>query len=144
MYATLNFETKGTKAIEVTLVPSDHSPFFVIELRDDGGLTTIMFSPDQLSQIITAATAAYTEWQPPVAEAEVVELPKCSTCEKRIAPCLYLEDEGRYDWAHVGNYGSRWGCGRSNDADGFGEFANLDGVETCTDFAKAHPELVVE
>ena len=144
MYASLNFITKGTSRIEVTLVSRLDDPFFAIELRDDGGLTSLMVSPDQLSQIITAATAEYSKWLPPVEEAELVELPKCSTCEKRIAPCLYLEDEGRYDWAHVGIYGSRWGCGWSNDADGFGDFANLDGVETCTDFAKAPPELVVE
>ena len=144
MYATLDFLAKGTKSIKVTLISRLDDPFFTIELRDDGGVTTLFVSPDQLAQIITAATAEYTEWRPPVEEAELVELPKCSTCGKRIAPCLHPRGEGRYDWIHVDNGRSSWGCGRSGDANELGEFANLCDVETCTDFADAHPELVVE
>ena len=144
MYASLDFIAKGTKAIEITLVRPDHSAFFVIELRDNGGVMTIMLSPDQLSQIITAATAEYSKWQPPVDEAELVELPKCSTCRVEMAPARYVANSSDFQWAHVTNDGHRWACGRSNDADGLGEFANLDGVETCAEFADAHPELVVE
>ena len=144
MYATLDFMTKGTKSIEVTLISRLYDPFFTIELRDDCGRASLMVSPDQLAQIIKAATAAYTEWQPPVAEAELVELPKCSTCRVEMAPARYVANSSDFQWAHVTNDGHRWACGRSNDADGLGEFANLDGVETCAEFAVLHPELVVE
>lgn len=144
MYATLNYETRGTNDIEVKLIPSDHSPFFVIELRDDGGTTTIMLSPDQLAQIIEAATAEYAKWQPPV-EAPTVSGPTCDVCGREAK--LRNQDNGtdNYDWVTSDDDGDSyyWRC--LDDRGNKSHVCTVDHKDYATkSFADLHAELVIE
>ena len=143
MYASLDFMTKGTKRIEVEFISRSVDPFFVIELIDDGGRMSLMLSPDQLSQIITAATAAYTEWQPPVAES-VVAGPTCDTCGRDAKLLLYVGRSDNYDWVTSSDGGQSYGW-RCLDVEGnFTHVCTVDNKDYVTkSFADAHPELVV-
>ena len=143
MYTSLDFVAKGTNAIEVKLIPSDHSPFFVIELRDDGGLATIMLSPDQLSQIITAATAAYEEWLPPVADL-IIDGPTCDTCGREARLRHNRDDSDNYDWVTSSDDGRLYGW-RCLDIEGnYSHVCTVDNKDYVTkSFADLYPELVV-
>jgi len=144
MYATLDFMTKGTKSIEVTLISRLDDPFFVIELRDDDGRTTLMLSLDQLSQIITAATAEYAKWRPPVAESVVAES-TCDTCGREARLRHNRDDSDDYDWVTSSDGGQSytWWC---EDVVGhLHHICTVDNHNYVTKaFADAHPELVVE
>jgi len=144
MYASLDFMTKGTKSIEVTLISRPNDPFFTIELRDDGGRTTLMLSPDQLSQIITAATAAYTEWLPPVEES-VVAGPTCDLCGCDAKLLALVDGSDNYDWVTSSDDGQSYGW-RCLDGEGnFTHICIVDNTDYVTKaFADLHPELVVE
>ena len=144
MYASLDFMTKGTKSIEVTLISRLYDPFFTIELRDDGGRASLMLSPDQLSQIITAATAAYTELQPPVAES-VVAGPTCDTCGRDAKLRHNRDDSDNYEWVTSSDGGQSYGWRCLNGEGNFTYTCTVDNKDYVTKwFADLHPELVVE
>ena len=144
MYTTLDFMTKGTKSIEVTLISRPADPFFAIELSDDGGRTSLMLSPDQLSQIITAATAEYAKWQPPVEES-VVAGPTCDTCGREAKLRLRVRRSGECDWVTSSDGGQSYGW-RCLDVEGnLTHTCTVDNKDYATKwFANLHPELVVE
>ena len=144
MYTSLDFITKGTKSIEVTLISRPDDPFFAIELRDDGGVTTIVLSPDQLSQIITAATAEYIEWQPPVEES-VVAGPTCNLCGREARLRHNRDDSDNYDWVTSSDGGQSYGWWCMDVVGYFHHICTVGNQDYVTKaFAELHPELVVE
>jgi len=144
MYASLDFMTKGTKSIEVTLISRLYDPFFTIELRDDGGRASLMLSPDQLSQIITAATAAYTEWQPPVEES-VVAGPTCDLCGREAKLLARVDGSDNYDWVTSSDDGQSYGWRCLNGEGNLTHVCTVDHKDYATkSFADLHPELVVK
>ena len=144
MYASLDFIAKGTKAIEVTLVSRPNDPFFVIELRDDGGAMTIMLSPDQLAQLITAATAAYAEWQPPVEES-VVAGPTCDRCGRDAKLRYICDDSDNYEWVTPSSYGATYTKWCKDVSGNHYHTCTVDNQDYVTkSFADLHPELVVK
>ena len=143
MYTSLNFMTKGTKRIEVEHISRLDDPFFVIELHDDGGWTSLMVSPDQLAQIITAATAEYEAWRPPVAES-VVAGPTCDLCGREAKLLARVDGSDLYDWVTSSDDGQSYGW-RCLDVEGnLTHTCRVDNRGCVTKaFADLHPELVV-
>ena len=143
MYASLDFMTKGTKSIEVTTVSRPNDPFFTIELRDDGGRTTLMLSPDQLSQIITAATAAYTELKPPVDD-DILAGPTCDTCGREARLRHNRDDSDNYEWVTPGSPCTTYTAWCQDVGGRSHHHCTVDNQDYVTkSFADAHPELVV-